>query len=49
VAVERHLIGAGRFGDRFDPDSPDSMAIKEIGRSRQNALPRWDSIILFKD
>jgi hypothetical protein len=47
MPVERHLVRAGRLGDRFDPHSPDSMAIKEIGRGRQNALARRDSIILF--
>jgi hypothetical protein len=31
VPVERHFIGAGRFGDRLHADCPDSVPVKHDG------------------
>ena len=40
MAVERHLVGAGRLGDRFDPDAADAMAVKEILRAGDDSFAR---------
>ena len=40
MAVERHLVGAGRLGDGIDPDRMDAVAIEQLARRRQDALAR---------
>jgi hypothetical protein len=30
VPIERHLIGAGGLGDRFDADTPDAMTMEQV-------------------
>ena len=35
VAVERHLVGAGRLGDRLDPHRPDAVPVKQVGGGRE--------------
>ena len=45
MAVERHLVGAGRLGDRLDPHRPDSMPVEQIGGDREHALARRDSLV----
>ena len=40
MAVERHLVGAGRLRDRFDPDAADAMAVKEILRAGDDSFAR---------
>jgi hypothetical protein len=37
VPVERHFIGAGRFGDRLHADRPDSVPVKELARGCKDA------------
>src|SRR5262245_60456784 len=44
MPVQGHLVGSRRFGDGFDPNCPDPVAIKQIGRDRENAFPRRNSI-----
>jgi len=46
VAVERHLVGSGRFGNGFDPDRPYPMAIKEVRCDSQDALA-WGILSSF--
>ena len=40
VAVERHLVRAGRFSDRVDADRTNTVAVEEIARRGENALAR---------
>jgi len=40
VAIERHLVGAGRFGDRVDADGMDAAAIEQPAGCREDALSR---------
>jgi hypothetical protein len=40
VPVERHLVGAGGFRDRFDADGANAVAIKQLGRRGEDALAR---------
>src|SRR5207249_571006 len=44
MPVQRHFVGSGRFGDGFDPNRPDPMAVKEIHRDREDALARRNSL-----
>ncbi len=44
VAVERHLVGAGRLRDRVDPDRPDSIAVEQLAGDREDALARRNSL-----
>src|SRR5262245_5794425 len=44
VPVQGHFVGSSRFGDGFDPNCPDPMAIKQVGRDRENAFPRRNSL-----
>src|SRR5258705_6542320 len=55
VAIERHLVGLRRLGDRFDPDAPDALFVKQVPPRDQNpranrhgravALLRFDPVI----
>jgi hypothetical protein len=45
VAIKRHLVGAGRLGDRLDPDRPDSMPIEQLASDRQEPRTRRDSLV----
>jgi len=40
VAIERHLVGAGRLGDRVDADGMDAVAIEQLAGGREEALAR---------
>jgi hypothetical protein len=40
MPVERHFVGAGRFGDRIHPNRPDSMPVKELGSGRKYTRTR---------
>ena len=40
VAIERHLVGAGRLGDRVDADGMDAAAIEQLAGGREDALAR---------
>ena len=40
VPIERHLVGAGRLGDRVDADRMDAAAIEQLARGREDALAR---------
>ncbi len=40
VAIERHLVGAGRLGDRVDADGMDAAAIEQLASGREDALAR---------
>jgi hypothetical protein len=40
VAIERHLVGAGRLRDRVHADGMDASAIEQLARSGQDALAR---------
>jgi len=42
MAIERHLVGAGRFGDRIDADGMDAAAIEQLAGCREDALSRSD-------
>jgi hypothetical protein len=39
VAVERHLVGAGRLRDRVNTDPPDPMLTEEITGCTDDAFP----------
>ncbi len=44
VAVERHLVGAGRLGDRLDADAANAVAMEKILRRRDDPVARaWDA------
>src|SRR5262249_56741195 len=43
VPVEGHFVGSRRFGDGLDPNCPNPVAVKQVGRDRENAVPRRDS------
>jgi hypothetical protein len=45
VTIQRHLVGPGRLGDRFDPDGADAVAIKQLAGGRQNAGTRGDFLV----
>src|SRR5262249_61996922 len=40
VPVQGHFVGSSRFGDGLDPNRPDPVAVKQVGRDRENAFPR---------
>ena len=42
VAIESHLVGAGRLGDRVHPNDMDASAIEQLASSREDALT-WGS------
>src|SRR5258708_7359390 len=42
MAIERHLVGAGRFGDRVDANGMDAAAIEQLAGCREDALSRSD-------
>ena len=48
MTVERHLVGAGRLGDRLDPDGPDSMPIEQLAGRREDALARRNFALLSR-
>src|SRR6266571_624564 len=45
VAIERHLVGAGRLGDRLDPHRPDSMPIEQVAGDREQPRAWRDSFV----
>src|SRR5262245_22949285 len=45
VAIERHLVGAGRLGDGIDPNRPYSLSVKQVARSRQDPRAGRNSVI----
>ena len=47
VAIERHLVGVRRFGDRLDPDAADAVAMKEVERAGDDALARRCSALVL--
>jgi hypothetical protein len=47
VPVERHLIGAGCFRDRIDPDRPDSVPIKELACGHKDARAGRNSAVII--
>jgi len=40
VAIERHLVGAGRLGNRVDADGMGAAAIEQFEGGREDALAR---------
>ena len=40
VAIQRHLVGAGRLGDRVDAHGMDAAAIEQLAGGREDALAR---------
>src|SRR6202165_527884 len=42
VAVERHLVRLRRLGDRFDPDTSDTLFMKQVSCRHQNPRPNGD-------
>ena len=40
MAVERHLVGAGRLGDRLDPDAANAAPVEQILRAGDNSFAR---------
>jgi hypothetical protein len=47
VTVERHFVGAGRFGNRVDANRPDSMAVKEVVGGSEDARPGRNSYVFI--
>ena len=41
VTVQRHLVRAGRLGDRLDADAANADPTKEIVGGVKNSLSRW--------
>jgi len=48
VTIERHLVGAGRLGDRINAYSPDSMPVKKLLGSPEDAFAGWNSCVFIK-
>ena len=38
MPIERHLVAAGRLGDRLDADRTQAVLVKEITRGRDDPL-----------
>ncbi|HVU87671.1 MAG TPA: hypothetical protein VHD36_10145 [Pirellulales bacterium] len=44
MPVERHLVRVGRFGDRVDADSPDTVTVEQLRSRRQQPRAGRNSI-----
>jgi hypothetical protein len=49
VAVERHLVGCSRLRDGVHADRAYPVPVKEVARSRENALTRRQLRSLWND
>jgi hypothetical protein len=48
VAIERHLVGAGRFRDGVDPHRPNPISVEQVAGGRQDPRTGRNSIVFPK-